>query len=88
MNDTLKEKGPKTYKLVVNARRKEWEGPTISFEQVVALAFGTYDNNPNRGYTVTYSKGPNTNREGTMVKGAVVDVTNNMIFDVTATDKS
>lgn len=78
----------KEFKIIVNAREKIWKEPTISFEQVVVLAFGSYDNNPNKGYTVTYSKGPKDNREGTMVKGAVVYVKNNMIFDVTATDKS
>jgi hypothetical protein len=79
---------PKEFKIIVNAREKAWKEPSISFEQVVALAFDTYDNNPNRGYTVTYSKGPKPNREGTMVRGSVVFVKNNMIFDVTATDKS
>lgn len=78
----------KEFKIIVNAREKVWKEPTISFEQVVILAFGSYDNNPNKGYTVTYSKGPKPNREGSMVKGSVVDVKNNMIFDVTATDKS
>ena len=78
----------KEFKIIVNAREKVWKEPTISFEQVIVLAFGSYDNNPNKGYTVTYSKGPKPNREGTMVKGAVVEVKKNMIFDVTATDKS
>lgn len=78
----------KEYKIIVNAREKAWKESSISFEQVVALAFGAYDNNPNKGYTVTYSKGPKPNREGTMVRGSVVVVKNNMIFDVTATDKS
>lgn len=78
----------KEFKIIVNAREKAWSQATISFEQVIVLAFGSYDNNPNKGYTVTYSKGPKSNQEGTMVKGSVVDVKNNMIFDVTATDKS
>ena len=76
------------FKIIVNAREKEWKEPKITFEQVVILAFGAYDNNPNKGYTVTYSKGPKQNQEGTMVKGSTVYVKNKMIFDVTATDKS
>ena len=76
------------FKIIVNAREKAWKDSCISFEQVVTLAFGSYDNNPNKGYTVTYSKGPKPNKEGTMVKESVVYVKNNMIFDVTATDKS
>lgn len=78
----------KEFKIIVNAREKVWKEPKISFEQVVVLAYGSYDNNPDKGYTVTYSKGPKPNREGTMVKGSVVEVKNNMIFDVSATDKS
>jgi len=76
------------YVIIVNARQKEWKEPTISFEQVVVLAFGAYDDNPNKGYTVTYSRGWDPKPEGTMVKKSIVRVKNKMIFDVTATDKS
>lgn len=74
--------------LIVNAREKIWKETTISFEQVVVLAFGTYDNNPDKGYTVTYCRGWEPKPEGTMVKGSNVRVKNKMVFDVTATDKS
>lgn len=74
--------------IIVNAREKVWKEREISFEQVVILAFGSYDNNPNKGYTVTYSRGCEPKPEGTMVKGSIVCVKNKMIFDVTATDKS
>lgn len=76
------------YVIIVNARQKEWKDATITFEQVVVLAFGIYDNNPNIGYTVTYSRGWEPKPEGTMVKNSIVRVKNKMIFDVTATDKS
>jgi hypothetical protein len=76
------------FTIIVNAREKVWKERTISFEQVVTLAFGSYDSNPNKGYTVTYCKGLEPKSEGTMVKGSIVDVKNKMIFDVTATDKS
>jgi hypothetical protein len=54
----------------------------------VVLAFGTYDSNSAKVYTVTYDRGPNQNQEGSMVKGDVVFVKDKMIFNVTATDKS
>jgi hypothetical protein len=79
---------PIKIKLIVNATPHDWNQMTISFEQVVTLAFGTYDPNPSRGYTVTFSRGPESKPEGTMVKNSVVDVKNKMIFDVTATDQS
>jgi hypothetical protein len=74
--------------LIVNGKEKLWEEKTITFDQVVVLAFGNYDPNPNKVYTVTYDKGPHENPEGTMVKGTIVFVKNKMIFNVTATDKS
>lgn len=79
---------PTDVTIIVNTRPKVWKETNISFEQLVALAFGSYDNNPNKGYTITYSRGWEPKPEGTMVKGSVVRVKNKMIFDVTATDKS
>lgn len=74
--------------IIVNGRPKPWAEKTITFEQVVELAFGSYDPNPNKVYTVTYDKGPHENPHGTMVKGDKVCVKDKMIFNVTCTDKS
>ena len=74
--------------LIVNGREKQWAQNTISFEQLVILAFGSITNNPNTVFTVTYSKGPEDNKAGTMVQGDTVMVKNKMVFNVTATDKS
>jgi hypothetical protein len=74
--------------LIVNGRPKSWAEKTITFEQVVVLAFGSYDPNPNKVYTVTYDKGPHENPHGTMDKGDKVFVKDKMIFNVTCTDKS
>jgi hypothetical protein len=79
---------PTEVTIIVNARPYIWKEVNISFEQLVVLAFGSYDNNPNKGYTITYSRGWEPKPEGTMVKGSNVSVKNKMIFDVTATDKS
>ena len=79
---------PTEFTIIVNARPHIWKEAHISFEQLVVLAFGSYDNNPNKGYTVTYSRGWEPKPEGTMIKGSIVRVKNKMIFDVTATDKS
>lgn len=74
--------------IIVNGREKQWNQKTISFTQVVELAFGNYQENPNTVYTVTYAKGPHQNSEGSMVKGDKVFVTNKMVFNATATNKS
>ena len=75
--------------IIVNGREKEWNEKTISFEQVVELAFGSVQNNGRTAYTVTYTRGHHDEKpQGSMVAGDVVKVKHKMIFNVTATDKS
>lgn len=74
-------------KIIVNGREKLWDKRNISFEEVIVLAEGNL-NTGNKAYTVTYLKGPKQNPEGEMAKGDLVFVTNKMIFNATATDKS
>lgn len=74
--------------IIANGREKQWSKKAITFKEVVALAFGNYVDNPNSVYTVTYAKGPQQNTEGSMVRGDEVCVTNKMVFNVTATNKS
>ncbi|MGB4770397.1 MAG: multiubiquitin domain-containing protein [Chitinophagaceae bacterium] len=74
--------------LIVDGREKKWQKRRISFEEVVVLAKGAYQDSTTMYYTVTYDRGPKQNPEGSMVKGDIVFVKNKMIFNVTATDKS
>lgn len=74
--------------IIVNGRPKEWNKNSISFDELVILAFGNSNPNPNRCFTVTYSDGPESNKTGSMVQGGEVNVKPKMIFNVTATDKS
>src|SRR5262249_1395954 len=55
--------------IVVNGRPKKWPGETISFEQVVGLAFPDAQPNPNTVYTVTYKKGGD---QGSLVAGGSI----------------
>jgi hypothetical protein len=75
-------------KIIVNTREKEWEEKTISYEQVVVLAFGSYSTEEKAVYTVDYSKGPKENPEGSLVKGQSVEVKEGMIFNVKHTNRS
>jgi hypothetical protein len=43
--------------IIVNGREKKFSGKEISFKEVVVLTFGTYEENENIVYTVSYSKG-------------------------------
>ena len=61
---------------------------SLSFDEIVALAFPNPDKNPNIIYTVTYRKGEGKKPEGTLVEGESLKVKDGMIFDVTRTDKS
>lgn len=78
----------KEFKIIVNGREKIWGEPAITFEQLMKLAFGIYEDKSHIAYTSTYDKGPKENRNGVFVKGQSVFVTNNMVFNATRTDKS
>ena len=79
---------PKEIMIIVNGREKDWDKRQISFQEVVVLGFGKYDDKPTMLYTVAYEDGPPQNPEGSMVRGETVFVKNKMIFHATATDKS
>ncbi len=74
--------------LIVNTREKPWYEKKISYEEVVILAFGSYSSDENVVYTVTYSKGPESKLEGSLVKGQEVHVKDGMIFNVRQSNKS
>jgi hypothetical protein len=75
-------------RIIVNGRERSWEEKTISYDQVVKLAYENYVESSDVVYTVDYVDGPPKNPEGSMVKGDVVSVKNKMIFNVTATNRS
>jgi hypothetical protein len=79
---------PKVFTIIVNGRKKEVPTKTLSFNQIVALAFSPVPVGPNVMFTITYRKGPDKNPEGTLTEGATVKIKDGMIFDVTETNKS
>ena len=76
----------KTVTVYVNGQAKQVEKREYTFEEVIRLAFP----NPNQNfeYTVTYSKGEEPKKEGTLVPGQSVKMKEGMIFDVYETNKS
>lgn len=78
----------KEFTIIVNGREKVWREKKISFRQVVELAFGTYEDNPDVSYSVSYSKGHDPKPEGRLVDGQSVNVKDKMIFNVKRTNKS
>lgn len=79
---------PKEFTIIVNGRKKEVSTKTLSFDQLVALAFNPVPVGPNVMFTITYRKGPYKNPEGTLTEGGTVRIKDGMIFDVTETNKS
>lgn len=78
----------RTVTIIVNGREKIVESNRLSFDQLLALAFDPVPDGPNWCFTVTYRNGPRPNPEGTLIDGQSVRITDRMVFNVTATDKS
>ncbi|HEX3462521.1 MAG TPA: multiubiquitin domain-containing protein [Candidatus Elarobacter sp.] len=76
------------FHIIVNLRDKTVDEPYLSFEQVVELAYPDPTPGKDYDYTVTYDKGPKENPEGEMVAGDTVKIKNEMVFNVTQTDRS
>ena len=78
----------KNITIIVNAQKKEVSGDTISYEQVVNLAF---NNNPPTGenvkITVNYSKGVH-DASGSLTPSQSVQIKKQMVFNVKPTDRS
>jgi hypothetical protein len=73
--------------VIINTSPHVWLEPSISFEEVIKLAFGTATN-INSTYTVTYVKGVDEKPTGSIIRGGIVSVKHKMIFDATLTNKS
>ncbi len=78
----------KSLTIIVNARPREVSAKTLTFEEVVALAFDAPPTGENVMFTITFRRGDGAKPEGSLVVGESVKVKEGMIFNVTATDKS
>ena len=82
--------GSRSFTIIVNAQKKQWNEKEISYDQVVYLAF---PEPPPPGvvitYTVEYERGEGNKPEGSLVKGGPsAKVKEGMIFGVTETGRS
>ena len=77
---------PSTFHIIVNARPREITGETISYSQVVILAFPDDPSASQFLYSVHYT-GPHV-PDGTLAEGQSVKLENGMKFDVTKTNRS
>jgi hypothetical protein len=77
------------FEIVVNGQEITVPDKTVTFEQIVALAFPEFVGNPDYIFTVSYSKSDHEHKPaGVLHEGESVKVKDGTIFDVTATNKS
>lgn len=76
------------HELIVNGRPKKWASDTISYSELLNLA---YNNNPPTGdgvvITVTFSRGVDR-AQGSLLPDKSVPVKSGMVFDATPTTRS
>ena len=79
----------KTFTIIVNGQEKTVTDHTVSYAEVVQLAFPEMTGNPDVIFNVTYRKSDNEHKPaGTLSEGQDVKVKDGTIFDVTPTTKS
>lgn len=76
----------KTSTIIVNGRPREVTGKTVSYEEIVKLAFPDEPSNQDIDFTVAYAN-PH-GKDGTLVAGQGVHVKEGMVFNVTKTNRS
>lgn len=81
----------KSITIIVNGREHVLEDKRISYEEIIQLVFGKFDDMPNVAYTIAYSNnnsGQGKGNNGVLVKGDSIKIHEGVIFNVTRTDKS
>jgi hypothetical protein len=78
----------RTVTIVVNTRPREWAERTISYEEVVELAYPGQPVGDGEDVTVRFTRGHVEKREGSLTPGRSVKVKNKMVFDVYRTSRS
>lgn len=73
-------------KIVVNGRDREVRDRSLTYQQVVKLAFPNDPVEPNTVYTVAYAN-PH-GHDGTLVDCQEVDIKKGMVFNVSKTSRS
>jgi hypothetical protein len=74
--------------IIVNGRPRVVNKRSLSFFEIVRLAFPDAKPAPETIFTVVYKNGPDENPQGSLVEGQSVNLKDRMIINVTKTDKS
>ncbi|MBT2530429.1 multiubiquitin domain-containing protein [Streptomyces sp. ISL-99] len=76
------------YKIVVNGQERTVDSGTLSFDEVVRLAFDPVPTGPYVLITVGFRHADQKPAQGTLTAGNSVKIKNRTVLNVTATDKS
>lgn len=82
------EKEIKHIEVIVNGQPKSVAKEDLTYQEVVEMALGVYEGNPNIAYTVLYFKGNESKPKGELVKGEILKIRNGIVINVTRTDRS
>jgi hypothetical protein len=86
--ENQEKKHEKVYKIFVNTREKDVTTDTLTFEDVVKLAFGTVPTGDGILITVLFHHADQHPADGSLLPGQTVKIKNNTSFDVTQTNRS
>jgi hypothetical protein len=75
-------------RIIVNTRPHEWAQKTISYEDVVELAYPGQPIGDGEEVTVRFTRGHDDKHEGSLTPGQTVKVKNRMVFDAYRTSRS
>ena len=78
----------KEIEIIINAKKITTTKKVLTYWELIELAFNNPSQSENICYTIVYRRGPNANKEGSLVEGQEVKIKKGMRFDVAATDKS
>ncbi len=83
--DDRHEEHTKTTTVIVNGRKKTVDSKSLTFDEVVALAFDPIPSGDNVVFTISWKSGK---KQGRLLEGQSVDVKEGMIFNVGHSNKS
>jgi hypothetical protein len=78
----------KTVTLIINTRETPWDKEQISFEDLVQIRYPGKVLTEDEEITISYSRGPKENRDGSLTANHSVYVKEQMVFSVYLTNRS
>ena len=78
----------RTYVIFINGKRKTTNKASLTFDELIALAFENPPTGDGVQFTIQFTRGPEANPSGTLLEGQFVNIKNGIEFDVTPTNRS